>query len=62
MVNSKKLKLITEKYKSIFISNEFVNQNIITGENTIYMNNEAIEIVQEIKYLGTIVERNLKFN
>lgn len=39
-----KLKLNTEKCKSIIILNEFVFQNIITSDKLIYINNEAIKI------------------
>lgn len=53
-----KLKLNVKKTKVIIISNKSYN----TDNVNIYIDGKKLEIVEEIKYLGIIVDKNLKFD
>lgn len=68
------LKLLTEKFKSnklkvnelkskcMFVGNNYLYNKFVNLNLDIVMNDEKVELVQEIKYLGLVIDRELKFN
>lgn len=61
-LNQHKLKLNCSKCKALIISTNGKLLKIDVNANPVVLNNEPIEIVQQMKYLGVIVDNNLKFN
>lgn len=53
-----KLKLNTVKSKTMIISTKCINENI----DMVQLDNNVIEYVDHMKYLGVIIDGNLKFN
>ncbi|RYX86065.1 reverse transcriptase family protein [bacterium] len=53
-----KLKLNVDKTKMLLVS----NKNIDKSNVNVFMNGSKLELVSEIKYLGVIIDENLKFD
>lgn len=57
-----KLKVNESKSKYLFIGNNYLYEKFISSGLQVKINNQNIELVQEIKYLGFIIDRQLKFD
>lgn len=53
-----KLKVNVEKTKAMIITNKSIDRSIVN----IFMNGSKLSIEYEIKYLGVIIDENLKFD